>query len=219
MDEFEDCKTDNIDSNRKEISIYSEYRDLKKKYNMVCENNKKYKNENAKLKDILNQFKDTILIQEQSKNNIAKLIKEIKEKYNSLIEEKNNKKSSLLLIEKGQSFQIKAEISKEDIINRISDLESEYIAMTNNFQRMVIKYKILSQEYNKVMSLNEKLILIEDNNRMTLLKKNTINTNTVTNSKFEKVVIDSYYSDYINNNKSEPIPSFLKFIKYSNCKA
>ena len=89
MDEFEDCKTDNIDSNRKEISIYSEYRDLKKKYNMVCENNKKYKNENAKLKDILNQFKDTILIQEQSKNNIAKLIKEIKEKYNSLIEEKN----------------------------------------------------------------------------------------------------------------------------------
>ena len=90
--------------------------------------------------------------------------------------------------------------------------------MTNNFQRMVIKYKILSQEYNKVMSLNEKLILIEDNNRMTLLKKNTINTNTVTNSKFEKVVIDSYYSDYINNNKSEPIPSFLKFIKYSNCK-
>ncbi len=218
MDEFEDCKTDNIDSNRKEISIYSEYRDLKKKYNMVCENNKKYKNENAKLKDILNQFKDTILIQEQSKNNIAKLIKEIKEKYNSLIEEKNNKKSSLLLIEKGQSFQIKAEISKEDIINRISDLESEYIAMTNNFQRMVIKYKILSQEYNKVMSLNEKLILIEDNNRMTLLKKNTINTNTVTNSKFEKVVIDSYYSDYINNNKSEPIPSFLKFIKYSNCK-
>lgn len=218
MDEFEDCKTDNIDSNRKEISIYSEYRDLKKKYNMVCENNKKYKNENAKLKDILNQFKDTTLIQEQSKNNIAKLIKEIKEKYNSLIEEKNNKKSSLLLIEKGQSFQIKAEISKEDIINRISDLESEYIAMTNNFQRMVIKYKILSQEYNKVMSLNEKLILIEDNNRMTLLKKNTINTNTVTNSKFEKVVIDSYYSDYINNNKSEPIPSFLKFIKYSNCK-
>lgn len=218
MDEFEDCKTDNIDSNRKEISIYSEYRDLKKKYNMVCENNKKYKNENAKLKDILNQFKDTILIQEQSKNNIAKLIKEIKEKYNSLIEEKNNKKSSLLLIEKGQSFQIKAEISKEDIINRISDLESEYIAMTNNFQRMVIKYKILSQDYNKVMSLNEKLILIEDNNRMTLLKKNTINTNTVTNSKFEKVVIDSYYSDYINNNKSEPIPSFLKFIKYSNCK-
>ena len=218
MDEFEDCKTDNIDSNRKEISIYSEYRDLKKKYNMVCENNKKYKNEKAKLKDILNQFKDTILIQEQSKNNIAKLIKEIKEKYNSLIEEKNNKKSSLLLIEKGQSFQIKAEISKEDIINRISDLESEYIAMTNNFQRMVIKYKILSQEYNKVMSLNEKLILIEDNNRMTLLKKNTINTNTVTNSKFEKVVIDSYYSDYINNNKSEPIPSFLKFIKYSNCK-
>lgn len=218
MDEFEDCKTDNIDSNRKEISIYSEYRDLKKKYNMVCENNKKYKNENAKLKDILNQFKDTILIQEQSKNNIAKLIKEIKEKYNSLIEEKNNKKSSLLLIEKGQSFQIKAEISKEDIINRISDLESEYIAMTNNFQRMVIKYKILSQEYNKVMSLNEKLILIEDNNRMTLLKKNTINTNTITNSKFEKVVIDSYYSDYINNNKSEPIPSFLKFIKYSNCK-
>ena len=218
MDEFEDCKTDNIDSNRKEISIYSEYRDLKKKYNMVCENNKKYKNENAKLKDILNQFKDTILIQEQSKNNIAKLIKEIKEKYNSLIEETNNKKSSLLLIEKGQSFQIKAEISKEDIINRISDLESEYIAMTNNFQRMVIKYKILSQEYNKVMSLNEKLILIEDNNRMTLLKKNTINTNTVTNSKFEKVVIDSYYSDYINNNKSEPIPSFLKFIKYSNCK-
>ena len=218
MDEFEDCKTDNIDSNRKEISIYSEYRDLKKKYNMVCENNKKYKNENAKLKDILNQFKDTILIQEQSKNNIAKLIKEIKEKYNSLIEEKNNKKSSLLLIEKGQSFQIKAEISKEDIINRISDLESEYIAMTNNFQRMVIKYKILSQEYNKVMSLNDKLILIEDNNRMTLLKKNTINTNTVTNSKFEKVVIDSYYSDYINNNKSEPIPSFLKFIKYSNCK-
>lgn len=218
MDEFEDCKTDNIDSNRKEISIYSEYRDLKKKYNMVCENNKKYKNENAKLKDILNQFKDTILIQEQSKNNIAKLIKEIKEKYNSLIEEKNNKKSSLLLIEKGQSFQIKAEISKEDIINRISDLESEYITMTNNFQRMVIKYKILSQEYNKVMSLNEKLILIEDNNRMTLLKKNTINTNTVTNSKFEKVVIDSYYSDYINNNKSEPIPSFLKFIKYSNCK-
>ena len=218
MDEFEDCKTDNIDSNRKEISIYSEYRDLKKKYNMVCENNKKYKNENAKLKDILNQFKDTILIQEQSKNNIAKLIKEIKEKYNSLIEEKNNKKSSLLLIEKGQSFQIKAEISKEDIINRISDLESEYIAMTNNFQRMVIKYKILSQEYNKVMSLNEKLILIEDNNRMTLLKKNTINSNTVTNSKFEKVVIDSYYSDYINNNKSEPIPSFLKFIKYSNCK-
>ena len=218
MDEFEDCKTDNIDSNRKEISIYSEYRDLKKKYNMVCENNKKYKNENAKLKDILNQFKDTILIQEQSKNNIAKLIKEIKEKYNSLIEEKNNKKSSLLLIEKGQSFQIKAEISKEDIINRISDLESEYIAMTNNFQRMVIKYKILSQEYNKVMSLNEKLILREDNNRMTLLKKNTINTNTVTNSKFEKVVIDSYYSDYINNNKSEPIPSFLKFIKYSNCK-
>ena len=123
-----------------------------------------------------------------------------------------------MLIEKGQSFQIKAEISKEDIINRISDLESEYIAMTNNFQRMVIKYKILSQEYNKVMSLNEKLILIEDNNRMTLLKKNTINTNTVTNSKFEKVVIDSYYSDYINNNKSEPIPSFLKFIKYSNCK-
>ena len=218
MDEFEDCKTDNIDSNRKEISIYSEYRDLKKKYNMVCENNKKYKNENAKLKDILNQFKDAVLIQEQSKNNIAKLIKEIKEKYNSLIEEKNNKKSSLLLIEKGQSFQIKAEISKEDIINRISDLESEYIAMTNNFQRMVIKYKILSQEYNKVMSLNEKLILIEDNNRMTLLKKNTINTNTVTNSKFEKVVIDSYYSDYINNNKSEPIPSFLKFIKYSNCK-
>ena len=218
MDEFEDCKTDNIDSNRKEISIYSEYRDLKKKYNMVCEKNKKYKKENAKLKDILNQFKDTILIQEQSKNNIAKLIKEIKEKYNSLIEEKNNKKSSLLLIEKGQSFQIKAEISKEDIINRISDLESEYIAMTNNFQRMVIKYKILSQEYNKVMSLNEKLILIEDNNRMTLLKKNTINTNTVTNSKFEKVVIDSYYSDYINNNKSEPIPSFLKFIKYSNCK-
>ena len=218
MDEFEDCKTDNIDSNRKEISIYSEYRDLKKKYNMVCENNKKYKNENAKLKDILNQFKDTILIQEQSKNNIAKLIKEIKEKYNSLIEEKNNKKSSLLLIEKGQSFQIKAEISKEDIINRISDLESEYIAMTNNFQRMVIKYKILSQEYNKVMSLNEKLILIEDNNIITLLKKNTINTNTVTNSKFEKVVIDSYYSDYINNNKSEPIPSFLKFIKYSNCK-
>ena len=218
MDEFEDCKTDNIDSNRKEISIYSEYRDLKKKYNMVCENIKKYKNENAKLKDILNQFKDTILIQEQSKNNIAKLIKEIKEKYNSLIEEKNNKKSSLLLIEKGQSFQIKAEISKEDIINRISDLESEYIAMTNNFQRMVIKYKILSQEYNKVMSLNEKLILIEDNNRMTLLKKNTINTNTVSNSKFEKVVIDSYYSDYINNNKSEPIPSFLKFIKYSNCK-
>ena len=218
MDEFEDCKTDNIDSNRKEISIYSEYRDLKKKYNMVCENNKKYKNENAKLKDILNQFKDTILIQEQSKNNIAKLIKEIKEKYNSLIEEKNNKKSSLLLIEKGQSFQIKAEISKEDIINRISDLESEYITMTNNFQRMVIKYKILSQEYNKVMSLNEKLILIEDNNRMTLLKKNTINTNTVTNSKFEKVVIDNYYSDYINNNKSEPIPSFLKFIKYSNCK-
>ena len=218
MDEFEDCKTDNIDSNRKEISIYSEYRDLKKKYNMVCEKKKKYKNENAKLKDILNQFKDTILIQEQSKNNIAKLIKEIKEKYNSLIEEKNNKKSSLLLIEKGQSFQIKAEISKEDIINRISDLESEYIAMTNNFQRMVIKYKILSQEYNKVMSLNEKLILIEDNNRMTLLKKNTINTNTVTNSKFEKVVIDSYYSDYINNNKSEPIPSFLKFIKYSNCK-
>ena len=170
------------------------------------------------MKDILNQFKDTILIQEQSKNNIAKLVKEIKEKYNSLIEEKNNKKSSLLLIEKGQSFQIKAEISKEDIINRISDLESEYIAMTNNFQRMVIKYKILSQEYNKVMSLNEKLILIEDNNRMTLLKKNTINTNTVTNSKFEKVVIDSYYSDYINNNKSEPIPSFLKFIKYSNCK-
>ena len=218
MDEFEDCKTDNIDSNRKEISIYSEYRDLKKKYNMVCENNKKYKNENAKLKDILNQFKDTILIQEQSKNNIAKLIKEIKEKYNSLIEEKNNKKSSLLLIEKGQSFQIKAEISKEDIINRISDLESEYIAMTNNFQRMVIKYKILSQEYNKVMSLNEKLILIEDNNRRTIQKKNTINTNTVTNSKFEKVVIDSYYSDYINNNKSEPIPSFLKFIKYSNCK-
>lgn len=218
MAEFEDCKTDNMDSNRKDISIYSEYKDLKRKYNKVCESNKKYKNENAKLKEILNQFKDTILIQEQSKNNIAKLIKEIKEKYNSLIEEKNNNKSSLLLIEKGNSFKIKSEISKEDVINKLTDLESDYIAMTNNFQRLVIKYKILSQEYNKVMSLNEKLILIEDNNRMTLLKKKSDNTNTVTNSKFEKVVIDSYYSDYVNNNKSEPIPSFLKFINYSNCK-
>ena len=123
-----------------------------------------------------------------------------------------------MLIEKSKSFQIKSEISKEDIINRLTDLESDYIAMTNNFQRLVIKYKILSQEYNKVLSLNEKLILIEDNNRMTLLKKKNDNTNIVTNSKFEKVVIDSYYSDYVNNNKSEPIPSFLKFIKYSNCK-
>lgn len=217
MAEFENCKTNDAVAIRKDISIYSDYKELKKKYNLLYENNKKYKSENTKLKEILNQFKDTILIQEQSKNNISKLVKEIKEKYNTIIEEKNKKKISLFLIEKGDSFQICSEVVKEDIINKINDLECDYMAMTNNFQRLVIKYKILSQEYNKVVSLNEKLLLIEENNRVTLLKKKS-NTNTVSNSKFENVVIDSYYSDYINNNKSEPIPTFLKFIKYTNCK-
>lgn len=207
----------NINYNN-ETNIYLDYKELKQEYLSLFEKNKKYKEENAKLKDILNQFKNAVIIHETSKNNILKNIEKLKNQYASLMDKMNSNKNNSYHIGK-EYFEIKATIDRNLLINKISDLENDYNAMISNFDRLVVKYKLLSQEYNKLASINAKLIHIEENNKILLYKPNEQNILNKTkkvstnNKKIENILFKSYISDYINNNKSEPIPSFLKFIK------
>lgn len=201
-----------------ETNIYLDYKELKQKYLALSEKSKKYKDENAKLKDILNQFKNAVFIHETSKNNILKSIETIKNQYASLMAKMNSNKKNSYHIER-EYFELKATIDKNALINKISDLENDYNALISNFERLVVKYKLLSQEYNKLASINAKLIHIEENSKILLYKPNELSIINKTkkvstnDKKIENILFKSYISDYINNNKSEPVPSFMKFIK------
>ena len=170
------------------------------------------------MKDILNQFKNAVFIHETSKNNILKSIETIKNQYASLMAKMNSNKKNSYHIER-EYFELKATIDKNALINKISDLENDYNAVISNFERLVVKYKLLSQEYNKLASINAKLIHIEENSKILLYKPNELSIINKTkkvstnDKKIENILFKSYISDYINNNKSEPVPSFMKFIK------
>lgn len=217
MDVLNENDSNNNNYNN-ETNIYLDYKELKQKYLTLSEKSKKYKDENAKLKDILNQFKNAVFIHETSKNNILKSIETIKNQYASLMAKMNSNKKNSYHIER-EYFELKATIDKNALINKISDLENDYNAVISNFERLVVKYKLLSQEYNKLASINAKLIHIEENSKILLYKPNELSIINKTkkvstnDKKIENILFKSYISDYINNNKSEPVPSFMKFIK------
>ena len=217
MDVLNENDSNNNNYNN-ETNIYLDYKELKQKYLALSEKSKKYKDENAKLKDILNQFKNAVFIHETSKNNILKSIETIKNQYASLMAKMNSNKKNSYHIER-EYFELKATIDKNALINKISDLENDYNAVISNFERLVVKYKLLSQEYNKLASINAKLIHIEENSKILLYKPNELSIINKTkkvstnDKKIENILFKSYISDYINNNKSEPVPSFMKFIK------
>lgn len=217
MDVLNENDSNNNNYNN-ETNIYLDYKELKQKYLALSEKSKKYKDENAKLKDILNQFKNAVFIHETSKNNILKSIETIKNQYANLMVKMNSNKKNSYHIER-EYFELKATIDKNALINKISDLENDYNAVISNFERLVVKYKLLSQEYNKLASINAKLIHIEENSKILLYKPNELSIINKTkkvstnDKKIENILFKSYISDYINNNKSEPVPSFMKFIK------
>ena len=183
-----------------ETNIYLDYKELKQKYLALSEKSKKYKDENAKLKDILNQFKNAVFIHETSKNNILKSIETIKNQYASLMAKMNSNKKNSYHIER-EYFELKATIDKNALINKISDLENDYNALISNFERLVVKYKLLSQEYNKLASINAKLIHIEENSKILLYKPNELSIINKTkkvstnDKKIENILFKSYISD------------------------
>lgn len=188
---------------------------LREKFNEQSIRIKSLQNENNQLKRMLDEFNDVIKVNEETKANIEKTIKEIYKK----IETKKQKE--YLLQQYSFSFSFDSLYDNKYVEQSLSSIEKEYKMLLNNFNKMVLKYSVLFNEYSKniVFNLKTPKGLNSQSNELMTNEKKTEDTNQ-TKENYNKRNIDNMCGGLCSiisvNDQTEPIPSIVKCLKKIN---
>lgn len=190
----------------KDKNLVKDYKELTEKYLEICSANKKYKEENDRLKNILNSMKEAMEKQEESNNNIKRIISQLKNQYREILSkiELNSvhKPVPILkeqdLVTSSNHFSLLSTTQTNEILSKkISELENEYNLLLNIFNHLIAKYKILHEDFKNISIINKQLVEVNEQKRPNQTDTAKINT-----------IIDHFTL----NNFCEPTPSFIKFL-------
>lgn len=184
--------------------------DLKEKYEKV-------KNENVKLRNYLDEMGKNIQGFEESKKNIALMVKEVQEKYvklNTEYQKMQNNKLNLQI----SNFEFNYIINSQSILNITNELNF----LNNNYKELNEKYKNLKEEHNKCMLSK----LCSTTNSTNLNTKNEIKLQNIKTNLIENYLCSINFGiDCSNVNEDEegciinspspcePVPTLIKFLK------
>lgn len=193
------------------------YKELKDKFLSVMKINKKLKEENQNLKNLLKEFKEQKQIQDETNSNNKLLIEELEQKIQEIT---NNNKNNANSVNNNSNFTkpntedlvicninftckgetVDLEESSNDnnlLLSKLAELTVDYNALIQNFNRLEAKYQLLLQENIKLSTINNE-VFAKINNKKELNNR-------------QKLINDYYYAQSLEF--MEPIPSFVKLIK------
>jgi hypothetical protein len=157
------------------IQTFNRMRKKFETYKSKCE---KLSSENRNLNTMLENFVNSYKTISESKKETDKLIEKLQEKVTFLMSTSNNNVGSIQKKQKSEYATSNSSMeflksagkiqhstnssignqSQAALLKKIEDLEINYSELIKNFQNMIIKYKIIKEEKDKIEEYNVKLL-------------------------------------------------------------